>query len=330
MRHDKSRALLDLGRALAASAEGLTLHEMAEVARVDRRTAERMRDRLWDLFPAMEAISDPPTKRFRIPSGLDGFMQAPTTDELAALGAAADALGALGSPLRAAALRSLETKVLAALRAPARRKIAPDLEALLQAEAIAVQAGPRPFESEEVLDAIREGIKAGVAVSFDYMGGSSPGRRREVVPYGLLFGRSNYLVAAETAPDATPRNWRLDRIAQIAVTDTVASRPAAFSLQGYADQSFGIYQDDTEDVVLDFTPAAAEGALRWRFHVDQTAQQREDGSVRVTFRSSGMRELAWHLFTWGAEVTIVQPPRLRALLGEQLRAARAAHDAEAD
>lgn len=329
MRHDKARALLDLGRALAASAEGLTLDEMAAVAGVDRRTAERMRDRLWDLFPAMEAVPDPPTKRFRIPSGLDGFMQAPTTDELAALGAAADALSALGSPLRAAALRALETKVLAALRAPARRKIAPDLEALLQAEAIAVQAGPRPFESEEVLDAVRDGIKAGLAVSFSYMGGSSPGRRREVVPYGLLFGRSNYLVAAETEAGATARNWRLDRIAEIALTDTVASRPEGFSLQGYADQSFGIYQDDTEDVVLDFTPAAAEGALRWRFHVDQTATLQGDGTVRVTFRSSGMRELAWHLFTWGAEVTVVQPPRLRTLLVEQLRAAMSAHGGDA-
>ena len=51
------------------------------------------------------------------------------------------------SPSRArrrgpAALRSLEQKVLSATRAAARRRLAPDLEALLQAETIAVQAGP--------------------------------------------------------------------------------------------------------------------------------------------------------------------------------------------
>jgi predicted DNA-binding transcriptional regulator YafY len=34
-------------------------------------------------------------------------------------------------------------------------------------------------------------------VRFRYEGGSTPGRVREVTPYGLLFGRSNYLVAAE-------------------------------------------------------------------------------------------------------------------------------------
>jgi predicted DNA-binding transcriptional regulator YafY len=323
MRHDKARALIDLARALAGSAEGLTLDEMAREAGVDRRTAERMRDRLYDLFPQMEAIADPPTKRFRIPSGLDGFLQAPTADELAALSAAAAELEKSGAGVRAAALRAIEGKVLSALRAPARRKIAPDLEALVQAEAIAIQAGPRPNEDEAVLGAVREAIKAGLKLRFAYAGGSSPGREREVVPYGLLFGRANYLVAAEG--DGPPRNWRLDRVQAPVVSGTPGAPPADFSLQAYADQSFGIYQDDVQDVVLRFSPAAADGALRWRFHPSQSAERNPDGSVTVRFRSSGMRELAWHLFTWGKDVAIVAPAGLRAVLMEQLEEAMAAH-----
>ena len=38
-----------------------------------------------------------------------------------------------------------------------------------------------------------------------------------------------------------------------------------------------------------------------------------------------MKELAWHLFTWGQAVEIVSPPRLRALLVEQLQAALDQH-----
>ena len=324
MRHDKARALLELARTLAGSAEGLTLDEMAREAGVDRRTAERMRDRLQDLFPQLEAVPDPPTKRFRIPAGLDGFMQAPTADELAALASAASELQAAGSTSRAAALRAVEAKMLSALRAPTRRRIAPDLEALLQAEAIAVQAGPRPFEDEAVLGVIRDALKAGVALRFRYAGGSSPGRAREVIPYGLLFSRSNYLVAAE-GEGARPRNWRLDRIEAVEALGRPAARPADFSLQAYADQSFGIYQDDVEDVVLRLSPRAADSARRWRFHVGQTLEDAPDGSVVVRFRASGMRELAWHLFTWGADVEVAAPPRLRTLLVEQLRTALAAH-----
>ncbi len=323
MRHDKARLLLELARALAGSAEGLTLDEMARHAEVDRRTAERMRDRLQDLFPQMEAVPDPPTKRFRIPAGLDGFMQAPTADELAALASAASELQAQGAQVRAGALRALEAKMLSALRAPVRRRLAPDLEALLQAEAIAVQAGPRPFEDEAVLGAIREALKAGMGLRFRYAGGSSPGRVREVTPYGLLFARSNYLIAAEA--EGGPRNWRLDRIEQIAPSSRPASRPEGFSLQAYADQSFGIYQDDMEDVVLRVSPRAADSARRWRFHVGQVLEGEPDGSVRVSFRASGMRELALHLFTWGADVQVLAPDRLRALLIAALREALAAH-----
>jgi predicted DNA-binding transcriptional regulator YafY len=323
VRHDKAAALLLLARALAGSSEGLTLDEMAQVIGAGRRTAERMRDQLVDLFPQLEVVADPPTKRWRIPAGLDGFLQAPTADEMAALAAAAAELKRAGASTRAAHLKALEGKVLAALRAPARRRLAPDLEALLQAEAIAVQAGPRPSEDEAVLGAVREAIKGGSPLSFAYEGGSTPGRRRTVTPYGLLFGRSNYLVAAEG--EGEPRNWRMDRLRDVAVEPGQALKPEGFSLQAYADRSFGIYQDGEEDVELLFSKAAAEGALRWRFHVGQTVAREADGRVRVRFRASGMRELAFHLFTWGAEVEIVRPERLKAILVAELRSALSAH-----
>ena len=328
MRHEKAAAVLRLARMLAGSAEGLTLDEMAERLGVDRRTAERMRDAVGELFPQLEAVPDPPTKRFRIPAGLDGFLQAPTVEELAALGAAATEAQATGSRVRAASLRALEAKVLSALRAPTRRRMAPDLEALLQAEAIAVQAGPRPFEDEEVLGAVREALKAGVALRFRYEGGSAPGRMREVTPYGLLFGRSNYLVAAERGTDsADPRNWRLDRMAEVALLDAPAGPPPGFSLQAYADRSFGIYQDAAEAVELRFSPSAAESALRWRFHVGQELTREADGGVVVRFHASGMRELAWHLLTWGSAVQVRAPDRLRSLMVEAARTALETHAA---
>ncbi len=323
MRHDKAASLVELARALAGSAEGLTLDEMADVLGSGRRTAERMRDKLIDLFPQMEVVADPPSKRWRIPAGLDGFLQAPTADELAAMSAAAAELERAGATSRATALKSLEAKMLAALRAPARRKLAPDLEALLQAEAIAVQAGPRPSEDDRVLGAVREAVKAGRALSFKYEGGSTPGRVRTVTPYGLLFARSNYLVAAEGTGE--PRNWRLDLIRDLTVSEVTAWKPEAFSLQAYADRSFGIYQDQPEDVELLFSRAAAANAQRWRFHIGQTVTQEKDGRVRVKFRASGMRELAFHLFTWGAEVEIVSPQRLKAVLVEELQKGLSAH-----
>ena len=95
--------VIDLARRMAASAEGLTLDEMAREMGVGRRTAERMRDAVLSLFPLAEEVSDPPTKRWRIRGGLSAFEQAPATDELIELAKAAQALRAAGEPGRAAA-----------------------------------------------------------------------------------------------------------------------------------------------------------------------------------------------------------------------------------
>ena len=325
MRHQKAGQVLELARMLASTAEGMTLDEMAQRMAVSRRTIERMRDAVRDVFPQLEDVVEWPTTRYRIPSGLDHLFQAPTAEELAALSASAELMDRQGATERAKALRSLEQKVLSATRAAARRRLAPDLEALLQAETIAVTAGPRPFEEASVLAAVREGLKALSTLRFRYEGGSTPGRVREVTPFGILFGRSNYLVAAEDA-GVGPRNWRLDRVFDVEVTGQAGVRPQDFSLQAYADESFGIYQDDTHNVVLKILPHGAEDALRWRFHSNQRIEQQPDGSVIVRFRASGMRELAWHLFTWGDKALVVAPQALQDMLVQEIEVARQTHD----
>jgi predicted DNA-binding transcriptional regulator YafY len=329
MRHEKAGTLLDLARHLASSAEGLTLDEMAEAMGVGRRTAERMRDALWPLFPQMEEVAEGPSKRFRIPHGLDGFFQSPTTEELLELSMAGAGLRAAGADPRARTLESLERKVRSAMRSSVLRRIVPDLEALVRAEAIAVQAGPRPFEDEETIARIRGALTAMKALRFSYAGGRTPGAARTVTPFGLMFGRANYLVAAERGT-LEPRNWRLDRIRGLEVLENTASAPENFNLQDYAARSFGIYQGDLEEVVLRVLPTGAEEALGWRFHPTQTTEAQADGSVIVRFQASGMRELAWHLFTWRDQIEVVAPEVLKATLLEELQSALAWHQGAAD
>src|SRR5690606_25173193 len=85
MRHEKAAQVIELARRMAASAEGLTLEEMSRDMNVGRRTVERMRDAVLELFPQAEEVSDPPYKRWRIRGGLSAFEQAPTTAELVEL-----------------------------------------------------------------------------------------------------------------------------------------------------------------------------------------------------------------------------------------------------
>src|ERR1700693_64264 len=110
MRHDRTKKILELARALASSAEGLTLVDMCRESGCERRTVERMRDAIREVFPQMEEIADHPTKRFRIPGGLAGFFQDPTAEELSDLGVAIKELRESGADGRATSLASLERK----------------------------------------------------------------------------------------------------------------------------------------------------------------------------------------------------------------------------
>ena len=328
MRHDKAVMVIELARRLAASAEGLTLDEMAREMRVGRRTAERLRDAVLMLFPAVEEVSDPPTKRWRIRGGLSAFEQAPTTTELVELTKAAQGLRTGGEAGRAAALESLERKLKSAMRSTTLNRLAPDLEALVRAETIAVQAGPRPSADEAMLAAIREAVLAQAPLGFTYARPGADARRRSVAPCGVMFGRANYLVAADRETGRI-QTFRLDRMSAVEPQDGVAPPPEDFDLAVFASQSFGIYQDEIEEVVLWVTAEGAGEARGWRWHPTQTFEDLPGGGVEVRFRASGMRELAWHLFTWGEQVSIIAPERLKAVMAAELAAAGRALQASA-
>ncbi|MBX9616462.1 MAG: WYL domain-containing protein [Caulobacteraceae bacterium] len=326
MRHDKTVLVMELARRMAASAEGLTLDDMARELGIGRRTVERMRDAVLQLFPAAEEVSDPPYKRWRIRGGLSAFEQAPTTTELVELTKAAQALRAAGEAGRASALESLERKLKSAMRSTTLNRLAPDLEALVRAETIAVQAGPRPSADEAMLATIRGAVLAQAPLGFTYSRPGAEARRRIAAPCGVMFGRANYLVAADRESGRI-QTFRLDRMSAVEAQPGFAPPPPDFDLSAFASQSFGIYQDEIEDVVLHVTPAGAAEARGWRWHPTQTLEDQPDGSVVVRFRASGMRELAWHLFSWGEQVRIIAPSRLKAVMVGELAAARRALDA---
>ena len=316
MRHEKTVAILALARELAASAEGLTLDEMANIVNASRRSAERMRDAVEAAFGPLDRIEDGRRTRFRLAArGLGNFAAAPTAEELTELENAARALEAAGNVGRAVSLRTLRQKIGASLREADRRRLAVDVEAQLRAEALACTVGPRPLADPAVLATLREALLAGVAITFGY---GDPPRWRKVVPYGLLFGPRAYLVARVAHRD-DPVLFRLDTIHDVKALDEPGAPPPDFDLKTYAEQSFGVFHEEPEDIVLCFAPSAAPDARAFLFHPTQRLSDEPDGSLTVRFRAGGFLEMAHHLMTWGPDVTIVAPQRLKDPMREKSR-----------
>jgi predicted DNA-binding transcriptional regulator YafY len=221
---------------------------------------------------------------------------------------------AMAEPL--ARLETLSSKLKAMIHPDAARRIGPDLEILAEAEGMALRPGPRQTIASDIIAELRHAILACKKVQLHYRARSSGALSRTLVcPYGFLYGNRHYLVADSFNPQA--RGLRLFSLANIEKVEATArsfTRRKGFSLQKFAERSFGVFQEEPFDVVWRFSPKAAPDARQFLFHPTQTFEDEPDGSLLVHFRAGGALEMVWHLFTWGGEVEVIEPRRLKSLL----------------
>lgn len=298
--------LLRLAILLAGSRTGLTLDEMAQDLQVGRRTVERLRDRLQDVFPQLDSTDDDERlRRWRLPRGaLPVLPVQPTT--IATLETVSAELAARGEAARAADLRVAAATLKAAMSSDALRMAEPDIEALMQAEGSAAQPGPKLKLDRETLLELRRAILGMNKLRLKYHPAEAKRPTPRILcPYAILYGRRAYLVA-HTEAATEMRLWRVDRISDIEVLPDIFIRQE-FDLATYAAQSFGVFQEPPQDVVLRFVPEAAAEVADWVFHPRQTTEPQPDGSLIVRFRCGGMQELNWHLYTWGNAVSVLAP-----------------------
>ena len=317
MRYERVTDIVRLAIRLQGTAEGLTLDHIAEDFSVSRRTAERMRDAVEDVFGPLDVAE---TGSKRIHWKLDSYSVRAVTritpDELAELESAANGLDRDGLNERAATLRGLTDKLRALRKGVPGRDFESDLQLLMQAEGLAMRPGPRPRLEPGLLSLLRDAIRGRREVEFDYLSVAEGRRsRHQVQPYGVLYGNRPYLVGRMPWADDT-RLWRLSNISNAYCLDSTFDPDASFDLQAYAERSFGAYQEPPFDVVWQFDAEVAEDAATFMFHPSQSLLENDDGSLTVGFRAGGIEEMCWHLLTWGESVTVKKPEHLKRHLAE--------------
>ena len=311
MRYEGLTNIVKLAIRMQGLRGGMTLDEIETEFGVSRRTAERMRDAVQEAFGVLELAEHDDNKRhWRLRSDALRRLVPLSAGELAELGSAAETLERTGFEARAAALRELHTKLRAAQRTDSLARIEADIEALVQAEGLAMRPGPRPRLDRDLLARLREAITTCRIVEVRYLS-QSTGRhsRQRIEPYGLLYGNRPFLVGRTDGNDAM-RLWRLGNMSEAHVTSESFTRDPGFDLEAYARRSFGTFQEKPEDVVLRFTPEAKRDAVAFLFHPSQTMEENPDGTLTVRFTAGGTDEMCWHLVTWGDSVLVEQPVRL--------------------
>ncbi|WP_300541607.1 WYL domain-containing protein [Maricaulis sp.] len=318
MSFSKAVELLQLAR-MASGYAGVSLSEIEREFGCVRRTAQRMTEALVRVFPDTEDYMDGENhKRWRVPRRKVAEFFAPTADEVAALELAGTALERQGLTREAGQLRSLRETINMLLPDKRRPGLEADEEALLEAMGHAARPGPQPVSDPRIDGAIAQALKGPFVLEIAYRGRQdSEAKIRRIEPYGLLLGARRYLVGRDVARgDKVMRHYRVEDIETAQVTDDWFARDEDFDLDAYANRAFGVFQSEAEygEVVWKFTPRAAPHAARFRFHPLQTSETLEDGSLVVRFTASGLLEMCWHLYAWGDQVDVLEPPALADLV----------------
>lgn len=315
-RFEKLDTLLKLALEMQARRLGISLTEIERLYGVSRRTAQRMKDAICRVFPQVEDREDESRVRYwRLPAGTLDRMAGSTAEELADLEKAIALLKRENMHDQAERLAGLEAKLRAVMRPETARRVEPDLEALLEAEGIAMRAGPRPRIVPQVIGDLRQAVLTCRQVVLHYRKPDTKAVvRRQVHPYGFLNGHRHYLVAFNPNP-AVDRMalFRLANIQKVELLEAAFGRDPGFSLQAYAERSFGVWQEEPFDVAWRFHGDAADAAAEYLFHPTQTQERQADGSLIVRFKAGGLLEMAWHLYAWGNKVEVLVPAKLAAL-----------------
>ena len=229
MAYDRAMDIVRLAIRLQGTGNGLTLDDIQREFEISRRTAERLRNAVEELFGPLETVpTGEPERRCRLHAPILRRLISLSAEELAELPAAATALDRADLEERALMLRRLDDKLRALLEAETLNGVEPDLQALIKAEALAMRhAGPRPRLEDGLIAVLRQAVKNGRIVAFDYASRSTGRRtRRRAEPHGLVYGNRAFLVG-RAEHEAGMRLWRLARMSAAEVTgerDTESER----------------------------------------------------------------------------------------------------------
>lgn len=307
-RLNKAEEIIELAMMFQNSYCGLCIDDIQEHFECSRRSAERMKSLLFDMFP--EKVEEVPTsdkkKRWRFVKGTMNFLISFNAMELANLMFLSQLTQ---DESRKKVINELIEKIKALTPRRKFQSIQTDIEAIMESEGFAVRQYSRPLVKSKTIENLRNAMIAYKKVQFDYP--TDKGNRRITLnPYGLIISDKHYLVGFNEYVNDL-RLYKVDKISNLKVLDEYYLKDENFSLTEYCKNSFSIYQEEPINIILEFDKSVAEDVLNYHFHPTQKIKHLDSGNVQVKFTCGGKYAICHELFKWGGKVQIKKPVELK-------------------
>ena len=248
-RLNKTEEIIELAMMFQNSFCGLCIDDIQAHFECSRRSAERMKALLFELFP--EKIEEVPTsdkkKRWRFVKGTMNALIKFSANDFANL----EYLKGLSNDETQKNLQSLDT----------------DVSAIMESEGFAVRQYSGINIKPDMLEQLRNSMLAFKKIQFDY-----PIKEElktiTLNPYGLIIADKYYLVGFNEYVNSL-RQYRVDKITNLTILDEYFEKDEKFSLSEFCNNSFSVYQEEPLNIILEFDKSVADDVLNYHFHPTQ-------------------------------------------------------------
>jgi predicted DNA-binding transcriptional regulator YafY len=168
------------------------------------------------------------------------------------------------------------------------------------------------------LEKLRRAIREHRSVDLNYQSSQVPHpSQRRLNPYALVHRWGWWYVVGFCRVRQEIRTFRVDRISEIALSDSTFSQAPDFNLQAYLKNES---QAQPQVIArLRFEPAFAN-ILSGNHSYWETVEPQPDGSVQVTFAAPALEWAASTTLAYGPAVEVLEPPELRVMVAAWLEA----------
>ena len=307
-RLNKTEQIIELAMMFQNSFCGLCIDDIQNHFECSRRSAERMKALLFDLFP--EKVEEVPTfdkkKRWRFVKGTMNALISFSANDFVNL---EYLKGLSNDENKKKEIDELIAKFKALTPQKNLQSLDTDVSAIMESEGFAVRQYSRVKVNPKALEQLRFAMLSFKKIQFDYET-ESGNRQITLNPYGIIISDKYYLVGFNEYVQGL-RLYKVDKLKDLSVLDEYFEKDEKFSLAEYSNKSFGVYQEKPIDIVLEFDKSVANDVLNYHFHPTQKIKQLKNENVQVEFTSGGTYAICQELFKWGGKVKIKKPIKLK-------------------
>ena len=182
-------------------------------------------------------------------------------------------------------------------------------------------ADPIPVIQEEVFNAVFKATKLHKIMKYDYRSISSTEYKpHELYPYKIYNQKGDWYILGYSPKHQKFATFTLARMKNIELGNDFKPDPD-YKKKVHIDPNFGIWNNESkpQKIELLFDKSINTYILERTWHKNQKCKQNSDETVYLSFESNQIQETLYWTLRFGAAVTILNPPELKAMYKDEVK-----------